>query len=112
MIEAGIVFISTEPKASVTHLLPSTRTRVLPAPRFLNDISLEPSPPFVAVVTGRIPLPSLDEMLCKISPMLLRPVLSIAASEMISKGFELSKTDFLILEPVTITSSTSSSPAS
>ena len=44
--------------------------------------------------------------------MLFRPDLSIAASEIISSGFELSNTDFLILEPVTITSSTSSSSLS
>ena len=61
MIEAGIVCISTLLPASVTHLLPSTRTNVLPAPRFLNEISLDPSPPLVAVVTGRMPVPS-DEV--------------------------------------------------
>ena len=54
--------MSTLPKASVTHLLPSIRTRVLPAPKFLKEISLEPSPPLVAVVTGRIPVPSDYEM--------------------------------------------------
>ena len=61
MIDAGMVCISTAPKASVTHLRPSIRTNVLPAPRFLNEISLDPSPPLVAVVTGRIPVPS-DEV--------------------------------------------------
>ena len=55
--------MSTLPKESVTHLFESTRTNVLPAPKFLRDISLEPSPPFVAVVTGRSPLPSFEEML-------------------------------------------------
>ena len=62
IIETGIVFISTAPNASVAHLLPSTRTKVLPAPRFLNDISLAPTPAFVEVLTGRIPDPSDDVM--------------------------------------------------
>ena len=43
--------------------------------------------------------------------MLLRPVLSIASSVITSSGLELSRFDLLILEPVTITSSTSSSSA-
>ena len=103
--------MSTEPNESVTHLLPSINTSVLPAPRFLREISLEPSPPLVAVVTGRIPVPSEDEIFCRTSPILFNPVLSIAASEIISNGFELSKIDRLILEPVTMTSSTSSSAA-
>ena len=54
--------MSTLPNESVTHLLPSTRTNVLPAPRFRREILLEPSPPFVAVVTGLIPVPSEDEI--------------------------------------------------
>ena len=62
IIETGIVCISTLPYASVTHLLPSTRTRVLPDPKFLNETSLAPLPPLVDVLTGRIPDPS-DEVM-------------------------------------------------
>ena len=109
MMETGIVCMSTLPYASVTHLLPSTRTRVLPDPKFLSETSLAPLPPLVDVLTGRIPDPSDEVMFCRTSPMLFRPVLSIASSVITSSGLELSRFDLLILEPVTITSSTSSS---
>ena len=49
----GIVLISTEPSAPsplFTHLLPSTRTRVLCAPRFLKSILTDPSPPLLYVL--------------------------------------------------------------
>ena len=111
IIETGIVCMSTLPYASVTHLLPSTKTNVLPDPRFLSDTSLAPLPPLVEVLTGRIPDPSDEVMFWSTSPMLFKPVRSMASSEIISKGFELSRFDLLILEPVTITSSTSSSSA-
>ncbi len=112
IIDDGIVFRSTMPEPSVTQRRPSMRISVRSAPRLRSEIWLAPSLPFVCVVIGRRPVPSVLLRACSTSPTLTRPVRAMSAEETSARGASLSSSERAMREPVTTICSSSASCAS